>query len=492
MTEKFEALGAPGYGKTERIRKVDRVSVYMGSEGVKDRAKAELLALGVPESSITDKLLKEKMAVMLKSNDPELYYAIISSSAKEVQGLTREEKLSHFLGVDYLKAEEEDGRRSLARLVTIELEKKQNRARARVFVKRNNGGKRVTESDIDTYIIDNFRKFNPSLYRYIATTPIIAGNLGINDRFKALGFERSGMAGQKDLFGHFERLVLKGGLKACRDKWGYVDSYRTNKPIKTSIAHISRATGLTEALVVLLVADEKLDSFLVKGNYIAYMTDRLKNYLNAHGGNPFGMSSNDTILSNGLRYIAKSFGTGNIESVSTLDVIESMAPDYLDKSKVDTSKYGVRNSARETFDFVRDVVARIQDDMGDVVVPSEIPQKYSNEVHILGNIASRLGTTLKDLFAMGGVTYLGRETAGRFSKIKLDEYPYLDEMRAERDRRVKEYLDGAGEICYKDFAEAYLDICSDVYAERQDKIELISGEVLDLDTRVEEDSDENE
>lgn len=258
-------------------------------------------------------------------------------------------------------------------------------------------------------------------------------------------------------------------VKNYVDYEGFVDSYRKDPEFFNYISKASQSLNMLDAVVVGLIGDQNLRKCYIDADYIGYVKNQLEqradNFQYSEGfENLKKLSKEDRVLYNRLEHISTNFITENGEQIGNKDII-----DYFDLDGDETSFRDKKRSEmfEKYFLMVMNKIKGLANSQGGVIHRSDIPDKMYKAIKIK---SQRLGVYIKDLFATYDIDYVDGINKKRFSKIQVNEIPYIKEMRKERDSLYEEYLiNGENEPKEIKF-ENYINICKQVYEKYKNQI----------------------
>lgn len=260
----------------------------------------------------------------------------------------------------------------------------------------------------------------------------------------------------------YKRYIKIMDVKEYVNSEGFADSYRKDPEFFNYISKASKSLDMLDAVVVGLIGDQDLRKCYIDANYIGVVKNQLEqrvdNFQYTEGlENLRKLSKEDRTLYNRLEHISTNFITENGEQIGNKEIIDYFEldadeTDFRDKKK--TKMFEIY------FIGVMEKLKYLADQQDGVIRRADIPDKMYKAVKIK---SQRLGIYIKDLFKTYEIDYVDGINKSRFSKIQVNEIPYINEMRKERDRQYTEYLingkDDPKEIRF----ENYLKICKEVY-----------------------------
>ncbi|MBP3619063.1 MAG: hypothetical protein J6J24_00210 [Clostridia bacterium] len=270
---------------------------------------------------------------------------------------------------------------------------------------------------------------------------------------KSLGYKN-----YSDLYFYWSDIA---DLSVFRDRDGYVDSYRKNAKVKNKVNDFATKLELPIAVVVGLIADEKLEKNFLGTDFLSYVKGQLKSYVNANG-NMIGISHRDPELYERMRNLRRSILTETGEEVSMEDLVfllefEDVERNFSAKGKKNVD---IDHDMRKLVDISLKNDGRLK--------RTDIPQ------HIYRDIVSKalsLGITTKAFFKSYDIDYVDGRDVDRFKHLAVKEYPYMREMKKRRDALLEqERISKENGCCKEEIFEKKVEIAMRVYDEFKDKI----------------------
>jgi hypothetical protein len=272
-------------------------------------------------------------------------------------------------------------------------------------------------------------------------------------------FEKIGINAYSETYTNFKELFK---LNSYRDSDGYVDSFRSDQIMNTTIDDYSEKLGIPQSLIVLLVANENLKKCYINTDIIDVVKLQIDSYLAKY--NSFEhISTNDPSLYNKLVRLRKSIPDGSGKPMSTREFIEFLG--YEDTHGTFKSYTNLRTlNLNELFAYLQKIGAQRNGD----IFRTDIP---NGEYKLLVEYVARNKTTIKDVLAAANLNYRDYRNYKLFNCIYVSEYPFIAEMRADRDAIMAIVDANNPGLCDAKRFEEYIKICKEVYAKYKSKIE---------------------
>lgn len=272
-------------------------------------------------------------------------------------------------------------------------------------------------------------------------------------------FDLLGIEGYSDTYYNYLPIFEFDKFK---DKDGFVDSYRSDKSANEFVDREAEKLGVPISVFVLLVANQNLKRCVIQTDVLSFISNKLSEYKEIYGSYD-GISENDSYLYNKLCGLKKTIVTEDGRPVSTKTLVallgeEDNAGTFSPYTNVDE------------LDFDKEVVplielARKNENM---LYAKDIEEKvYRNII----NYVARNNSNIKDYFAGFGVNYVDYKGYYNHTFLYIEKYPYIDEMKQERDALFNEFAQAHPKMIKEKLFEKYLEICKEVYLKYKEKIE---------------------
>lgn len=267
-----------------------------------------------------------------------------------------------------------------------------------------------------------------------------------------------GFSSYSDLYYRCMRLEE---IEKYRDENGYVDSYRKDEEFATHIRDMATTLNVPAYILITLIADEKLKESYINTDRISYLKYQFNEYLKKHG-DLVGITSKSPELYEALRTVTGDFSDGSGVTYTRNEMLDVFGfGDVKNKLRPETLK--PENDAK-----FESIITHLKKTYGDKII------KYTDiEGPIYAALQKRavkLNITIYELCRSYGLNYRGNYNTQRLSKCWVKGVPYLEEMRAERDALIKEYLkDVKFDLSKEEMFELRVTAAQQVYEEFKSK-----------------------
>jgi len=270
---------------------------------------------------------------------------------------------------------------------------------------------------------------------------------------------KNGAEEYSEVFVKFRKLFM---LSDFRDEEGFVDDFRKDINMNNIIDNYSEKLEIPQSVIVMLIADEKLRRSFINTDVISFTKNQAREFLEKNKGSFSGISKEAPNLLNRLHRLRAVVESENGCKISTRDLIE-----YLGFEDVDEAFKPYTNSKEFNVEEVMDKMLAIAEEQGGKIYRKDLDDVEYRE---LLNYARRLGSSIFDIFMQYNIEYADYKKYKVFDYIFVDNYPYIDEMRKERDLKMAEFdKQNPGMLDTIRF-EFYLRICKEIYFKYKDKI----------------------
>lgn len=246
----------------------------------------------------------------------------------------------------------------------------------------------------------------------------VVGDLAFQTNMRELGFDYSEL--------YFEYRKVEELLK-FKDESGFVDSYRKDIKMDNFVKTSAYKLGLPIPVFVGLVGNCDLEGCYVDTEYFGFVRTELGKYLETHD-NFVGMSKSNKPLYEKLRHIGRMALAPPGMELSTDDIVCLLGFDEIE------SDFGRTTEKSDVSEILKEL-RPIAQAKGGKLSRSDIPEKDYRK--LVGMIAST-GATTTAFFKLYDIDYDGKD-GQRLAKVWVNGYPYMKEMRAERDRILAEH-----------------------------------------------------
>ena len=261
-------------------------------------------------------------------------------------------------------------------------------------------------------------------------------------------------------------------LKNYRDEDGYVDDYHKSELMSSYISTLAISLKIPYYLLITLIADEKLRFYDVSLDKVKYTEVFLKNY--AKKNETFvGMKRNNKKVYNALDYLTRYYSDGTPQRYSKSD--------WLDIFDLGDVEHKFKESKQ--FDInIDEIMARLKNQYKDQ--PIRIKDLDHNEYRLIIKKSISLSVNVSQIFEMYGLKCNGIQSS-RLSQVRLNEVPYLEEMKKKREEIIKERgitlkVGYSKEQVFEEKVKAV----QQVFAEYKEKLETYVPEEIDLEAEV--------
>ena len=272
--------------------------------------------------------------------------------------------------------------------------------------------------------------------------------------------ERVGIKGYSDIYYDFLPLF---DLEKYQDSYGYVDSYRKDTNLNACIDRYAEYLGMPVSLVVSLVADQRLEKSYLQTDTLAFISQQLKEYKETYDSFD-NISRTDPQLYNRLCRLKRVVKTESGKPISTRELVELLGHDDNHETFRDTTEI-------QEIDFEQDIAPLV-----------DFAHANGNKIsarHISPSIYRRLldytarnSTNISSFFETFGVEYEDSRKNQLYTKLCIDKFPYLHEMKQMRNELVKALEFEHPEFTKEERFEHYLEICKHVYQTYKPLIEV--------------------
>lgn len=271
--------------------------------------------------------------------------------------------------------------------------------------------------------------------------------------------ESLGIRGYSDIY--YENLPIFE-IEKYKDENGYVDSYRKDEKYNYLIDNLAEKAEMPVSLYILLVADQDLKKSYLQTDVLAFTSQELREYKHKYGSYA-GIERNAPRLYNRLSRMKRYFTTEVGKPVSSAELVALLGNE---------DEYNIFDNytSIEELDFESQIVPLINlaNANGNVLYTRDID---SRTYRMLNEYCSRTGTTIKEYFDDFGINYLTFKPMQKYSFVTVDKFPFIDEMRRERDKAYDQFKQDNPDLVREELFEQYLEICKRVYSKYKKEIE---------------------
>ncbi len=248
-------------------------------------------------------------------------------------------------------------------------------------------------------------------------------------------------------------------LARFKNSEGFVDGYRRDVKMDNFTKTSAYKLGLPIPVFVGLVGNCDLEGCYLDTEYFGFVREGLSRYLKTHE-NFVGMSKIDKPLYEKLRHIGRMAFSVSGETLSTDDIVCLLGFDDVEND------FGVGGKVSDMSEIL-DKIRPIAEAKGGKLSKNDIPE---NEYRKLVRMIASTGATTKAFFNLYEIDYDGKE-GQRLAKVWENGYPYMKEMRAERDRILAEHnVSMTGNCKKEDLFDVLIDASVQAFEKYRTKI----------------------
>lgn len=439
---------------------------YLSDKNLRNEATLELMKTGYDIKDINDEKISKYLIDNIRKYNLPLYKGIVNLASK--RKIDMAELIKQYTGHSYSRKKHQRTKEDIKLAILNTIKDSNIRQKAAKWYEDRDLA--YSETDIDEHILHNIRIYAPNVYRMVSDSNLFE-NMNITERFENLGFKRKRSSSKINIYQHFLRLRdSKNGLAGCKDKDGYVDSYRNERQLFSSVSILSSKLSIPSPLIVMLVFREKLKNYYVNTNYLELISNELKEYLYNNDGSLSKIQDKNNFLYQRLVYIAENMYTADTKIPSIYSVAVFLAPEYVDSQTISLAEKDEANH-----DFLHQIslfMEHVKEIHGNSITRELFVQKYPEQTTDVYAFAHRLGCDMSTIFDMYGMQLIvSKREGGALSKISGIEYPFLDEMINTVDKLMEYKLSENKNLSDEEKTFLYLKICQEVYRKYQPKIE---------------------
>lgn len=262
-------------------------------------------------------------------------------------------------------------------------------------------------------------------------------------------------------------------LKYFRDKEGFVDSYKAHVKFNNYIKEIAQTYQIPIYFVTTLLADEKTRKYAIHIDKVKYTERLLQNYV-AENGTLVGIKRNNKAVYEAFEYLTKYYSDGTETKFSKAEWLKIFGLDEVEHKFQTTANQEEINVEG----IMNELKLKYQDN---IINMRELdPKDYRT---ILKKAVS-LNISMSDLFKSYGLKSNSVKSE-RLSKVWVKEIPYLDEMKALRDKIMAETkISLENGCCKEEVFESKLKAVLKVYEEYKEKLESFLPEQYEIGTEA--------
>ena len=229
--------------------------------------------------------------------------------------------------------------------------------------------------------------------------------------------------GAREFSDIYFRLIRIGELKNYRDNDGFVDGYRQNDLFASWVASAAQSLGVPLTVFIELICNENLREKTINLDVADFLHAELVKYCE-NGYDLKSLYSNDHALYERVRGYARYMATMNGEEANTTEVANMLL-----------TFNPLKDKERAKVDLCGEIekLTALAKQHGGALKKGDIPSTVYDKIY---KISCRNGVSIEKLLKSHDIVYKGGLQGNRFSKITISEFPYMEQMRAERDRIV--------------------------------------------------------
>jgi len=263
-----------------------------------------------------------------------------------------------------------------------------------------------------------------------------------------------------DKYPEYTRFVKLLTLADYRDNAGFVDKYRQDKKMKAYVSSCAESLDMPVSVVVGLIANQNLRKYIYSGNIFRYIGKGLTRYKGEHGSFK-NISKYEPELFEKLNSLKKQIVNEKSTPLTTEELIEFLQVKMVENDFNQVKDYAAINEVA-LIEELREIALQ----NGNLLARQLLTeQQYSN----LLKISKKYGMYPVDFISSLGISYVSGRRVSAYSRCYVSDYPYLYEMRAERDKMLAKNK-VINKVSEEEAFVIYLDICREVYDKYKQKI----------------------
>lgn len=279
--------------------------------------------------------------------------------------------------------------------------------------------------------------------------------------------ESVGIFGYSDIYYAYLPILDMSAFKDLKTKC--VDSYRKHPDIKGIICYQASLLDIPESLFVQLVLNENLEKSVLQTDRIAYCRKLMKDYVNTCGSF-IGIRRDNPELYELMRSVKDNVRTSNGVPISMTDFVNIMG--------FEDVKHSFLKKFTGTIHDIEKIISNIKAECNTLkktdLKASDLSRK---DYDVLCEYAIRTNTSLSKIFEKHGLKYIDQGNKEIFDFVYISKYPFLNEMRQERDEMMNEFKKQNPSMVKEDLFENYLLICKSVYESHKQKIHTFQNDI---------------
>lgn len=307
---------------------------------------------------------------------------------------------------------------------------------------------------------------NDTIYKKVKNTAVFinGSQISVAEKFRLAGFPRE----EKYNPTKMAMNTLKQ-LDNFKDENGYVDSYRNNKKLNASVDSVAIYYNLPISLVITLLGEKQLKFYTLNIDRYDYIKTCLAEYISKYGS-LVGIKQKDERLYSLLCSTTKIHPTHNGKKISVAELVKELGFGDYENNFKETSNSKPFNP-EEFMNKYRNIITR----NGNKINLSDLD---SNDYSYLSNYLRRSSLSFAEFFAGYGVEYTSQKVFETNKHLKVQAYPFLDEMKAEVDSLLQDFYNNNPNFQFMNEEDLFKDrvtACQFVYGKYKPKIlELFS------------------
>lgn len=257
-------------------------------------------------------------------------------------------------------------------------------------------------------------------------------------------------------------------VRRFADKQGYADGYRKHAQFSGYISKVSSSLDMIDGYVVSLIGNQNLKHCYLDADYIKLVANKVEKFarLNKVADDNLSLtllSVKDPALYQQVAWVVNNFCSFTGEDLSRNEVlyllgIKENVPEVY--AKVDKLK-------EQTFLKSMEILKVVALKNGGSISRKDVTDE---QYKLIKQKAQRLGIPVTELFRAYEIEYVGGLNRQRFAKVMVQQLPYIEQMRKERDQIYSKYLQENANVPNQIKFENYFNICVSVYQKYKQKI----------------------
>lgn len=338
--------------------------------------------------------------------------------------------------------------------------------REAAFPKTLPNGKPTSEYLLHTKAIEHFNN-GGSLHEIRKSLPFYEDMKSVIKKYKKRGIilsnrealELVGIYGYSDTYFAFSEIL---DLPKFKSEEGFVDSYRKDGHFAGQMGQMSKILEMPESLIIELVGNENLKTSVLHTDVVSYLRQSMQNYLNETG----------------------SFENVKRDAPQLYELMRSVkrnipTPDGVELSMGWFAHLLGFSSSTHRFEFNKNSEQLNLDEiMSKYIQKLDNEERYKISVKDISSVdytrlqryAQKNNIPFETLFNNYALEYVNGINVKHLQSVQVKHYPYINEMREERDRLFETFANQNNDLPEEYLFEEYLKICQSVYEKYKDKI----------------------